>query len=462
MSLKIKDSDSNIKQLKTTEIGGEHLNHHIIQEISGSNITSVINKLTDISSSLLSNVVVTASATSPVYVTGSVKITQPVDVEITVSDNISVTSSLAAPLFVSSSANSPVLVTGTVSFNNPNLFVSSSQANPVWSTGTIHVDNSVLYVSSSVIGTSSVTGTVHIDNTSVFVTSSAVLPVWVTGTVTTALGTVSVADGLRVTSSLTNPVYVSSSNATPVWVTGTVTTTIGSVTVADGLRVTSSLTNPLYVSSSITNPVAVYLINQTTGSSNVTATASFGNPIAITGTVAVNNSVLTITSSNGNSVLTSISSSQTNPVWITGTVSPAITASITTYATVSVGTTVTASIYGSPASSFSKNKYRVGDSVFYDTNTSGTFQLAPVSTTRKGLVVHNPTSTKLYITLGSGSLNGFSDVANLQDEPNSYSFILYPSGTYIADLSLVNLFHGGWFVSSSTVNGAMAFVTTTE
>lgn len=399
MALNIKDGNNVARTLKTTIDGTDHVAHHIIDSVDSTvSVTSSAANPVFVTGTIA----VSASAANPVFVTGSVRITQPVDVEITVSDNISVTSSLAAPLYVSSSANSPLLVTGTVNINNyPAITtVTSSNNNPLLATGTMHIDNSVLFVSSS--------------NNS---------PLLVTGTITAQGVNLAVADGLRVTSSVADPLWVSASFANPIAVTGAFSTTV-----TDGLRVTSSVVNPLWV----------------------------------TGTVNFNNGPVVVTSSANSPILALITSSADNPIWFTGSILPAVTATINISATASVGATVTASIYGSPAVSVSKNKYRVGDTIFYNASTSGTIGLAALSTARKGLIVHNSSNSKLYIVLGSGTLNGFSDVQDLQDEPNSYSFILYPSGTYIADLSLVNLFHGGWFVSSSNVDGASVFVTATE
>lgn len=402
MALDIKDGNNIAKTLKTTIESSEHIAHHIIDSVG-------------------STVNVSASAANPVYVTGTVQISQPVNVDVVVGDSISVTSSVAAPLYISSSANSPILVTGTVNVNNLSTIttVTSSGGNPIQITGAVRITEP--------------------------------LPVEIT-----------VADIISVTSSLAAPLYISSSANSPLLVTGTVTVQGVDAAVSDGLRVTSSVDNPLWVSASFSNPVAVTGSFTTTVADGLRVTSSVTNPLAITGTVALNNNILVVTSSNSSPVLTIITSSINNPVWITGSVLPAVTATVNISATASVGATVTASIYGSPSISIQKNKFRVGDTISYSLSTSGTFELAQASTSRKGLIVHNPSSTKLYVVLGSGTLNGFTNVQNLQDEPNSYSFILYPSGTYIADLSLVNVFHGGWFVSSSNVDGTSVFVTVTE
>jgi len=91
---------------------------------------------------------VTASAANPVYVTGNVQISQPVSVEIDLSDNINVTASQSNPVYVtgavissvadglrvSSSVTYPLYVTGNVTVTDflNTLSVTASQGNPVY------------------------------------------------------------------------------------------------------------------------------------------------------------------------------------------------------------------------------------------------------------------------------------------------------------------------------------------
>ena len=180
---------------------------------------------------------VTASAANPVYVTGTVQISQPVSVDLVVGDNVFVTSSIAAPLYISSSANSPVLVTGTVSTTvvvSDGLRVTSSAAFPV-------------YVSSS-------------NNNPINITGSTISSVFNLPT-----------NPLWVTSSFTNPIYVTSSNGKELYVTNTSTTPI---------HVTSSQINPVVTK----NVIATIPVRSTfssfastiswagTGSSNISGT----------------------------------------------------------------------------------------------------------------------------------------------------------------------------------------------
>lgn len=85
---------------------------------------------------------------------------------------------------------------------------------------------------------------------------------------------------------------------------------------------------------------------------------------------------------------------------------------------------------------------------------SGTFSLVSYSSTRRGLTVFNPGPYNLYIALSTtgGTLNGFT-LLNTASAPTVYSFIVYPSGTYTADPTTVNVHHGGYFISGSASVG---------
>jgi len=267
---------------------------------------------------------VTSSANSPVLVTGSVAILQPVNVDITVADNISVTSSAANPLFISSSANSPVLVTGSV----------------------LLLNNSSL--------TASISGTPTVTLSSNAVTAS------ISGTPTVTL----------------------SSNAVTASISGTPTIT-GTVNINNtSLSVTSSINN---------------------SSLNVTA--------------SINNSSLTITASNTSPIATIYKKSST-----------------TSFATKTV-----------------HNSYTTGDYyIDYTSSASGTFLIADGDNDRSTLIIFNPSSYNLYINVGSSSEgpNGFQ-MYNTSSAPLKYSFILFPSGTYMADETTLNCRHSGFFVSKS-------------
>lgn len=94
---------------------------------------------------------------------------------------------------------------------------------------------------------------------------------------------------------------------------------------------------------------------------------------------------------------------------------------------------------------------------------SGTFIIADSSSVRTGILFANNTSENLYVAIGNGdysSTNGFG-LSSTASAPYSYSFIVYPSGTYSADSNFVNLKHSGFFVSSSAENFEATIVVTT-
>lgn len=93
---------------------------------------------------------------------------------------------------------------------------------------------------------------------------------------------------------------------------------------------------------------------------------------------------------------------------------------------------------------------------------SGTFILAPSSSTRRGLMFANGTDKNLYIALGDtdlGATNGFL-LSTTASAPSLYSFILYPSGTYFADPEFVTFKHSGFFISSSNIDVQVNVIST--
>ena len=127
-----------------------------------------------------------------------------------------------------------------------------------------------------------------------------------------------------------------------------------------------------------------------------------------------------------------VSSSLTNPVAITGTVY-SVTAPVTT---VSKTSTI---------------------SFIWSTVASGTFNIASESVSRKGITIFNPGPNNLYLALSTngGTTNGFT-LTNTSSAPTSYTTIIYPSGTYIADSTTVGVYHGGYFISGSSSSGVFA------
>jgi hypothetical protein len=79
---------------------------------------------------------------------------------------------------------------------------------------------------------------------------------------------------------------------------------------------------------------------------------------------------------------------------------------------------------------------------------SGTFVLAAEEENRKGLIISNPSSERLYVVVGSGSNNGFT-LSSTGSAPTVFSFIIFASGTYVAEPTMAGAFHAGFFVSQS-------------
>lgn len=182
-----------------------------------------------------------------------------------------------------------------------------------------------------------------------------------------------------------------------------------SLTIKDG---TGSI-KLLAVESSSYGLIPIHQITSST-SSPIYITASSANPLPVTGTLSVDvviNDLITVTSS------------KANPVYISG-----------------IPTTTVAKA--------------VVDAYDWSTAANGTFNLAIENINRKGLTIFNPGPHELYIALDSDSTaitKGFT-VTNTASAPSVYSFIVYPSGTYIADPTTVSAFHGGYFISGAASN----------
>jgi hypothetical protein len=339
MALTIKDGAGSITNLKTTLTGSEHMPHHVVQAVSGT-------------------VAVSASAANPVYVTGNVSITQPVNVDVNLSDQLTVV--------VSSSQN------------NNAVWITSSANYPAAVTGTVYVGNSVLQISAD----------------------SYMYPGAAYGALITKI-TQSVDEGIHVTSSKNLPLFVVSDSDKPV-------------------VVASSPGIPVYVTSSGGSPVFV--------------SASDFSPVPIT-------------------------SSDYRPVFVTNNeLKPVFVTSSNSYPVV----TKNAAVNSTSRTSFTSYASTINWAGTGSSDISGTFILANSSSTRRGLMFANNTSKDLYIALGDNDLastNGFL-LTTTASAPAVYSFILYPSGTYFAEPSFVNVKHSGFFISSSNIDVSVTVVGT--
>jgi len=181
-----------------------------------------------------------------------------------------------------------------------------------------------------------------------------------------------------------------------------------SLIIKDGVGAVKNLT----VESGSYGFMPIHYVTSST-SAPVYITASLSNPTGITGTVNVNNSVLTVTSS--------------------------LASPVVTYA------------YSPPVTTVAQSSVT---SFVWNTAASGTFSLAASSSTRRGLTIFNPGPNNLYIAFSTagGTTNGFT-LLNTASAPTYYSLILYASGVYVAEPTLVNVTHGGYFISGSASAG---------
>jgi hypothetical protein len=197
----------------------------------------------------------------------------------------------------------------------------------------------------------------------------------------------------------------------------------------------------------------------------------------VTGTVSIGVETYGLGGGGKALVVKTTGSSESDRTWVTGSVEvtslPQV--SITGTPTVYVTGTVSASIQTSDnnpivvkqktgtdtiRSSFSVFSGDINWASTGSSNVSGTFILANSSSTRAALMFANNTSLNLYVALGdndNSDKNGFG-MNSTGSAPYSFSFILFPSGTYFAEPNFVGVKHSGFFVSSSAAADASVSV----
>lgn len=174
---------------------------------------------------------VTSSLVSPLYVTGTVTVSQPVNVDLVFGDTI--TASISNVINITSSQANPAYITGAVNIpNNLNVIVDADK---------------YAYVGSSLGAL--VTKITASDLSPIHITSSQTRPVYVTGGVLTTDSEVHNYQNtaLWITNSLSNPVYISSSTGKELYVANTQTT---------ALYTTSSQANPVIIKNAIATSIA--------------------------------------------------------------------------------------------------------------------------------------------------------------------------------------------------------------
>jgi len=460
--LDIKDGNGNDKKLHTSLTGShldENMPHNVIQEISGSSISSVITALNQISSSVKTGgsvQTVTSSEASPIWITASyanpIPVTGALNVDVQISDLITVTASLSNRVGITGSATINNLAytsynasTYTSNVNAFTLVGSSSNradvdANGSQKVGIFGATNNRAEVD---ISGSQKVGLFGSNNNRAVIDNLGSLQIGVVSS-TGNRQTVDSSGAAQTTGSVTvNNLTQTAHNAgtysgqvTPIGLVGN-----------SGNRATVDSSNALLVTGSATiNNLKDTAYNTSTHTSNLT-------PVAIVGPSGYRLQ----TDSSGSSIITS---SYTNPVVVTASFSQPLAAKITSSNSEYVNVRHTV-----PTGAI-RNVFSTSDNTinFDDLTNFGAFAICSNNINRKGLTITNPTSQRLFIAIatqasssGAGR-NGF-DLTNNTSDPNSYSFVIYPSGSYFADSTNVTLFYGGYFVSSS--NALKAMVTET-
>jgi hypothetical protein len=265
-----------------------------------------------------------------------------------------------------------------------------------------------------------------------------------------------------------NPIYVKSIQSNPVYVTGAVSIDSLKTTQIDGeetlvVKISGS-TEPIAVTGNFALDYASYalpsgsaLVVKVTGSAQdpltITGTlniASITNPISINNVNSISGSV-NVTSSKGNPVF--VISDNDKPVYIANTASNGLF--------ITASESFPLQVQKRSAKTTATQRYVANVFGFDWTVNSGTFVMALADTDRKSLIISNPSAHELYVSIGSSSdpgvINGFL-LQTTESAPETYAFIIYPSGTYTADEYAASLFHAGFYVSQS-VNNQKTLVT---
>lgn len=207
-------------------------------------------------------------------------------------------------------------------------------------------------------------------------------------------------------------------------------------------KITASNEDPIYISSSYYAPVSV--------------TSSVGREVLVTSTPGV---PVYVSSSEGNYV--NVTSSANSPLPVTSSANKPLFVVNDEASVLYVSSSEASPVVTKQKSATSTTRYNF--STFAGTidwagtsqnDISGTFILAPSSSTRAGLMFTNKTDKDLYVALGDtdfASTNGFF-LNTTASAPEIYSFILYSSGTYFAEPSFAGVKHSGFFISSSNID----------
>jgi hypothetical protein len=475
---------------------------------------------------------VSASAANPVYVTGNVSISQPVNVDIVVGDNVFVTSSIASPVYISASTSSPlpislydinsgyttgagtgksallVYLTGAagnkveikdLTLDNGKVPVTSSYANPIYAVGLMQITTSVnspalvqinndnadeaFNAISSSFGGNELRVVLSGSGNTVKMGGYEVVWVRTTGSAVTVdnegfqqlvnylTAAVDLTDSsykLKVVTTGSSAVSINNQSADAafnalsqsfvgnqfrVQLSGSTNTIrVGNYDAVVVRTTGSEVTVTNTITASINNFPAVQSVSLS-GISTILdpVTNSTGSAVSLIGDdnyVTLVQSTASVTSSKGNPLF--VISDSDKPVYVANQSANGL------YITSSNSFPLQVQI--KPPTYASKQKYVANQFGFDWAINSGTFVLATQDSGRKSLIISNPSPHELYISVGSGALNGFQ-IDSLTIPPETYSFIVYPSGTYTADEYAASVFHAGFFVSQSDNSSLKALAT---
>jgi hypothetical protein len=428
-SLIIKDGNGNIKSISANSGTYGYIPEHVI--------SGTVN--------------VSASAANPVYVTGTVQISQPVNVDLVIGDTI--TASIANTGFAQAVGAITQSYNSGGGYGKFNVQLTGSSVLPQGAYNSLLVTTTASTVTVGNTGfsgmieaiTQSYNSAAGYGKINVQLTGSSVLPQGAYNSllVTTTASTVTIGNtgfsgmveaitqsydssngsGKIKVKTLQDSVVTASINssiASPVYVTGAVI-----AAVLDGLRVTSSITNPLQITGNV--DIGAGKIAYAGGNAIVVKVTSSAD---IFNVQLVNNSTVELSGSSVKNLR-----GFTTDRYLQVHQAPAATGS------------VKKRVFLYPLESVDEqNQY-----FNWLSSRSGSVLVASSSATRKGLSIFNPTSVNIYVSLGDTNYEntfGFN-IFNTSSAPNFYSFILYPSGTYFSEPVNVGLLHGLYAISGN-------------
>lgn len=321
----------------------------------------------------------------------------------------------------------------------PNHFISSSASDPLWVTGTVDV-------SPSISVSASITASVPAQITA-SISSSVSEPIYLTGSVYVA-DTFSDAGNLSLLVKTTgsSKVTVDNQYADQAFA-NLVNSCISLAPTTSSLLVTTTGSSAITINNTSADQAFINLAN-----SSISLAPSTSSLLVTT----TGSSVVSINNNNADQAFTNLVNSciSLNPT------ESAFIVQITGSSAINVqnDSSSALTVVSKPAKVVQKLS---GPPTFLDwgNETSGTAGIEE-SDNRKGLIINNMSNYTFYISIGSGSTNGFT-ISDVTKPPDVYSFAIYSSGTYFADETTVNCFHGIYLPSASFPDPNANFITIT-